>query len=295
MVLLSSRISFSQDNLKENNNRNEADTLNIPDVQELLDNQNDENDLLDSLRDYYYSYGLFGKIGYTTDMQYRGYQGAGAQSAFFPGLFYKHPIGLGVLINVYNIKGTTVPWDEIELGASYTHTFNEKLTLSLSYAHYTFNDTSEISKQGINGIAGVNLNYELSFLTPGAAFDISFGDQTDYSIIVDFSKRIDLIKKLNSQCWFEPDFSGVYGTESLLNERIILRKNPKKIIVNKVVTTTNKVFSVLAYQLAIPITIEIGRFIITPQYDYVIPLNQPPLTDSNAFGFFTVNVSVKIF
>ena len=264
-------------------------------AQSLLDNQNDENDLLDSLRDYYYSYGLFGKIGYTTDMQYRGYQGAGAQSAFFPGLFYKHPIGLGVLINVYNIKGTTVPWDEIELGASYTHTFNEKLTLSLSYAHYTFNDTSEISKQGINGIAGVNLNYELSFLTPGAAFDISFGDQTDYSIIVDFSKRIDLIKTLNFQCWLEPDFSGVYGTESLLNQRIILRKNPKKIIVNKVVTTTNKVFSVLAYQLAIPITMEIGRFIITPQYDYVIPLNQPPLTDSNAFGFYTVNVSVKIF
>ena len=68
--------------------------------------------------------------------------------------------------------------------------FNEKLSMCISYTHYTFYDTSEISKQGLNGIAGVNLNYEFSFITPGIAFDIGFGNQTDYSTIVDFSKRI---------------------------------------------------------------------------------------------------------
>ena len=228
-------------------------------------------------------------------MQYRGYQGADAQSAFSPGLFYNHPLGFGVLLNVYNIKGTTVPWDELELGASYTHTFFEKFSIGLSYTHYTFYDTSEISKQGINGIAGINLSYDFSILNAGTSFNISFGDQTDYSINVDLSKRIDITKNHNLQCWFEPGFSGVYGTESLLNERITLKKNPKKIIVNKVVTKTNNVFSVLVYQLSIPLTVEIGRFIIIPQYDYVIPLNQPPFTDSHAFGFFAINVSVKIF
>lgn len=264
-------------------------------AQTLLDNQNDENDLLDSRWDYYYSYGLFGKIGYTSDMQYRGYKGSGAQSAFFPGLFYNHPIGFGAFLNVYNIKGTSVPWDELEIGTSYTHTFNEKLTMCISYTHYTFYDTSEISKQGLNGIAGVNLNYEFSFLTPGLAFDIGFGDQTDYSIIVDFSKRIDLAKKLNFRCWLEPDFSGTYGTESLLASLIAKNANANKKAPKNVKTITNKVFSVLAYELSVPLNIEIGRFIITPEYSYVIPLNQPSLTDSNAFGFFTVNVSVKIF
>jgi hypothetical protein len=109
ITLLSSRISFSQNNLKENNNRNEADTLGTIDAQTLLENQNDENDLLDSLNENYHTYGLFGKFGYTSDMQYRGYQGAGAQSAFFPGLLYNHPIGLGVFLKVFNIKGTAVP------------------------------------------------------------------------------------------------------------------------------------------------------------------------------------------
>jgi hypothetical protein len=264
--------------------------------QSLLDNQNDENDLLDSLRDYYYSYGLFGKIGYTSDMQYRGYQGAGAQSAFFPGLFYNHPIGLGIFLNVYNIKGTTVPWDEIELGASYTHNFNEKLSMSLSYTHYTFNDTSETSKQGLTGIAGVNLGYEFSLFTVGTSFEISFGDQTDYSFIVNFSKRIELAKKITFQSWLEPDFSGIYGTESFLNNKIIRKINGKsKVVKNILTTTTNHALSVLAYQFSLPLNIVIGRFIITPEYDYVIPLNQPPFTDSNAFGFFTINVSVKIF
>jgi hypothetical protein len=265
-------------------------------AQTLLDNQNDENDLRDSLWDNYYTYGLFGKIGYTTDMQYRGYQGAGAQSAFFPGLFYNHPIGLGVFLNVYNIKGTDVPWDEIELGASYTHNFNEKLSMSLSYTHYTFKDTSEISKQGINGIAGVNLSYEFSFLTAGAAFNISFGDQTDYTITVDLSRRIYLAKKNNFQCWLEPDFSGVYGTESLLNNLLVSKINGKsKIVKNTITTYSNNVFSVLSYQLSLPLNIQIGRFIITPEYNYVTPFNQPPLTGSHAFSFFTINVVAKIF
>jgi hypothetical protein len=311
IIVLTPRFSFCEYNLKEDNDT--FKTVNIkPEItplsdsllaedtlgnyaQELLDNQNDENDLLDSLWDYYYSYGLFGKIGYTTDMQYRGYQGAGAQSAFFPGLFYNHPIGLGVFLNVYNIKGTSVPWDEIELGASYNHNFNENLSMSLSYTHYIFNDTSEISKQGINGIAGVNLSYEFSFLTSGAAFNISFGDQTDYTISVDLSRRIDLAKRLNFHCWLEPDFSGVYGTESLLTARIAKTINANKKVPKNVKTTTNKVFSVLDYELSVPLHIEIGRFIITPEYDYIVPFNQPPFTDSNDFGFFTINVSVKIF
>ena len=66
-------------------------------------------------------------------------------------------------------------------------------------------------------------------------------------------------------------------------------------MVNNVITIANNVFSVLAYQFSIPLTVEFGRFIITPQFEYVIPLNQPTFTDYRAFGFFTINVSVKIF
>ena len=295
IIALSPRTSFSKDNLPNDNDTTEVDedtTGNY--AQSLLDDQNDENDRLDSIRENYYSYGLFGKIGYTSDMQYHGYQGAAAQSAFIPGLVYNHPLGFVVLLNVYNIKGTTVPWDELEVGASYTRTFFEDLSIGLSYTHYSFYDTSEISKQGINGIAGLNLSYDFSILNAGTSFNISFGNQTDYSINVDLSKRIDIIKNQNLLCWLEPGFSGVYGTESLLNERIVLKKNPKKIMVNNVITIANNVFSVLAYQLTIPLTVELGRFIITPQFDYVIPLNQPSFTNSHAFGFFTINVSVKI-
>ena len=169
-------------------------------AQVLLDNQNDENDLLDSLWDNYYTYGLFGKIGYTTDMQYRGYHGPVAQSAFFPGLFYRHPIGLGALFNVYNIKGTIVPWDEIEFGLSYNYSFNDNFSFGLSYTHFTFNDTSEIAKQGITGITDISLTYEFPFVSIGASFDVSFGQETDYSFSIDFSKRIDLIKKPAFRC-----------------------------------------------------------------------------------------------
>jgi hypothetical protein len=234
-------------------------------------------------------------------MQYRGYQGAGAQSAFFPGLFYNHPIGLGAFINVYNIKGTTVPWVEIEFGLLYNHSFTDKLSMSLSYTHYTFNDTSEISKQGISGIAGVNLGYEFPFLSTGASFAVSFGDQTDYSIVIDFSKRIDLSKNLTFHCWFEPGFSGTYGTEAFLINKINQRSmgNGKgngngKNVTTTVTTTTNHVFSILAYQLSIPFNIQFGRFTLTPAYEYVIPLNQPSGTNSRAFGFFNINISVKI-
>ena len=293
--------SFCKDNLQNDNDSTEVDEDTLGNyAQSLLDDQNDENDRLDSLNENYYTYGLFGKIGYTSDMQYQGYQGTGAQSAFFPGLFYHHPIGFGAFLNIYNIKGTTVPWDEIELGASYSHNFGERLSMFLSYTHYAFNDTSESSKQGLTGIAGVSLSYDFSILSVGSSFNISFGDQTDYSIGINLSKRIELVKKITFQSWLEPSFSGVYGTESLLNDKIVKRKNtnpknPNPKPNNNIITITNTVFSVLAYQLSLPLTVEVGRFIITPQYDYVIPLNQPPFTDSHAFSFFTMNVSVKIF
>jgi hypothetical protein len=282
----------------ENDSDDTADDTTGNYAQELLDKQNDENDQFDSLWDNYYSYGFFGKAGYTTDMQYRGYQGAGAQSAFFPGLVYNHPIGLGAFINVYNIKGTTVPWDEIEIGLLYNHSFSERLSMSLSYTHYTFNDTSEISKQGITGIAGVNLSYEFPLLSTGASFDVSSAEQIDYSFSINFSKRIDLFKTIFFRCWFEPDFSGIYGTQVFLNnkiDKILMGKGKGKNVTNIVTTTTNHAFSVLAYQLSLPINIQVGRFIITPRYDYIIPLNQPTSTNSSAFGFFTMNISVKIF
>ena len=272
--------------------------------QALLDNQNDENDQLDEKWDIYYSYGLFGKIGYTSDMQYRGYQGLGAQSAFFPGLFYNHPTGLGAFINAYNIKGTTVPWDEIELGLQYNHSLTDQLSMSLAYTHYTFNDTSEISLQGITGIAGVSLSYEFPLLTTGVSFDVSFDDQVDYSLSLDFSKRIDFAKKPSFRFWFEPDISGIFGTEVLLNNKIARKLNSSGhgnghgsggTITEIVTSTTNHVLSVLAYQFSFPLNLQIGRFIINPAYNYVIPLNQPASTNSSAFGFFTFNVSVKIF
>jgi hypothetical protein len=296
IIALTPRTSFSKDNFRKDNDSTEVDEDTSGNyAQSLLDDQNDENDRLDSIRENYYSYGLFGKIGYTSDMQYRGYQGAVAQSAFIPGLFFNHPLGFKVLLNVYSIKGSTVPWGELEVGALYTRTFYENFSIGLSLTHYTFYDTSEISQQGIDGIAGLNLSYDFSLFNAGTSFNISFGDQTDYSISFDLSKRIDIAKSPNLQCCLEPGFSGVYGTESLLNERIIMKNNPKKIMVNKVLTTANNVLSVLSYQLSVPLTVELGRFIITPQYDYIIPLNQPPFTDSIAFGFFTINVSVKIF
>jgi hypothetical protein len=272
----------------------------------LNDSQENENDNLDFAWDTYYTYGLFAKIGYTTDMQYRGYQGAGPQSAFFPGLSYSHPIGLGAFINAYNIKGTTTPWDEIEIGLLYNHSFTDNLSFSLSYTHYTFNDTSEISKQGITGIAGVGLGYEFPFVSTGLSFDASFNDEVDYSLSLDFSKRIDLAKKPSFRLWFEPDISGIFGTEVLLNDKINQKINGGGngnghgqggggTIVTDVITTTNHVFAILAYQFIFPLNLQVGRFIVTPAYNYVIPLNQPTSTNSVAFGFFTMNVSLKIF
>ena len=260
----------------------------------LLDNQNDENDRIDSLWDYYYSYGLFFKAGYTSDMQYHGYKGGSVQRAYFPGLYYSHPNGIGLLLNTYNISGTIVPWDEIELGASYTHTFGDNFTTSLSYIHYTFNDTSEIAKQGLSGVVSLNLFYDFTFLSAGSSFEACFGTQTDFALILNLSKKLMFSKKDNHQIWLEPEFTGIYGTESLLNSRIVNAKNGKNKPVKKVKTTVSNVFSVLDYELSIPLNIETGRFIITPEYDFSIPFNQPPFTDSGSFGFFTLNIAFKI-
>jgi hypothetical protein len=271
-------------------------------AESLIDNQNEENDRLDSQWDNYYTYGLFGKIGYTSDMQYQGYKGDVTQNAFIPGLFYHHPIGLGALINAYNIKGTTVPWDEIELGISYSRSFTDNLYFGISYTHYVFYDTTEIAKQGINGIAGVSLSYDFSLLSVGTSFDVSFAEQTDYSFSISFSKRIDLIKKPSFHGWFEPDLSAVYGTQTFLNEKIVNKSKGKGNNgkgngnnMSNIISTTSHVLSVLDYQFTFPLNIQVGRFIITPQFIYVIPMNQPSNTDSNAFGFFTINVSAKIF
>jgi hypothetical protein len=275
-------------------------------AQALLDIQNDEKDLFDSKREAYYAYGLFGKVGYISDMQYRGYMGAAAHSAYYPGLSYQSPIGIGAYINAYNIQGTTVPWNEIEAGISYNHNFSESFSMSIGYTHYTFNDTSETAKQGLTGIAGLGLSYEFPIVSIGTSFDVSTGDQTDYSLSFNLSKRIELINRSTFISWIEPGFTFISGTESLLNEKI----NNGKIgnakgnghgngkggggVITTTVTTINSVFSILDYQISFPLTFEFSRFIITPEYDYNIPVNQPPNTSSSNFGLFTLNVSIKI-
>jgi hypothetical protein len=278
-------------------------------AQALLDIQNDERDLFDSKREIYYAYGLFGKAGYISDMQYRGYMGAAAHSAFYPGLTYQNSLGIGVYINAYNIQGTTVPWDEIEAGISYNHNFSESFSMSIGYTHYSFNDTIETARQGLTGIAGIGLSYEFPIISIGTSFDVSMGDQTDYSLSFNLSKRIELINRSTIISWIEPGFNVISGTESLLNEKINSGKigngngnghgNGKGsggggVIINTTVTTINSVFSILDYQISFPLTFEFSRLIIIPEYDYNIPVNQPPNTGSSNFGFFTVNIAVKI-
>jgi hypothetical protein len=296
IIALSPRLSFSQDKLiiEKNSTALVDDTLGNY-ARNFLDIQNNKTDRLDSLWDNYYTYGLFAKIGFTSDMQYQGYQGSGVQSAFFPGLFYHHPIGLGALLNAYNIKGTSTTWDEIEFGLSYSYYFTNNFSMDLSYTHFIFNDTNEIANQGISGIAGLLLTYEFPFISIANSFDVSFDGQTDYSFNISLSKKIDIIKKPSFRIWLEPDFSGTYGTQTLLNTRIINKSKGNGNGSTSILSTTSHVLAVLDYQLSIPLNVQVGRFIITPEYDYVIPFNQPSIIYAADFSFFVINVSCKIF
>jgi hypothetical protein len=258
----------------------------------LKDAEADAKAFSDSLADYNRSYGLFLHTGYEGVAQFRGYRGENSVSALIPGIEYKNPNGIGLLINAYKYKGTSKNWNMIEVGASYDFNITSSLGAYIGYNHYFFRDSIETDLAGVKGILGGALSYDFDILTASLLGDLIWGDNIDGTIGLDLSRRLDLYNTGDILLFIQPEAASIYGTQYITNNRVVKVRGRKHRAA--AVPSVSSVFSVLSYQFHLPLYFNYGRLYLQPAYNYIIPKNQPADFTSGSYSYFSIDIAFRI-
>jgi hypothetical protein len=232
-------------------------------VETLIDNRATELDSLET-----HSNKLMISMDANSTSFYHGRDGGINQAIVSPLISFRHSSGMKLSLGISWLDQQSSHWDGTSLGLSYEFIFSPIFGGSIGYTHLR-----SVFNQCVDG----ELDLSTSVADFSLATEINFDDQSEYAFAFtathnwQFGRNIILAPAVRAS-WGEQNLT-------LIAKQLqkIQKLNPKtKKVATKNITTssTNKsnIFSILDYEIVIPISIRIGRFVLTPSATAVFPL-----------------------
>lgn len=189
----------------------------------------------------------------------------------------------------YQVVNTTSFVDEVDLTAGWAFTLSSRLDAALYYSKFFFSPESTLLKSttgnALSGHLGLDWNLVYSRLTTTA----TFGGSTDFFLILDNSRSFGTGKLLHKadSLVIEPKFSILAGTQHFVETHMTSSPAPDVSPIGlpgrpagpggggtTQTETTTSSFSVLNYEVSLPITYSINNLSLEVVPRYAIPVNQ---------------------
>jgi hypothetical protein len=241
-------------------------------VETLIDNRETE---LDSLEQH------SNKLMISTDANsfsyYHGRDGGVSQAIVSPLVSFRHSSGVKLSLGISWLAQQYNHWDGSSVGLSYEGMFSPTLGGSIGYTHFWFDSSSTQLRSVFNQSVDGELDLSTSIADFSLAAEINFDDQSEYAFDVtathywQFGRTVTLAPTLRIS-WGEQNLTLI---ERQLQKIQRLNPKTKKIVTRNVATSaTNKsnFFSILDYEIDIPVSIRIHRLVLTPSVTAVFPL-----------------------
>ena len=241
-------------------------------VETLMDNRETE---LDSNEQH--SNKLMFSMDANSFSYYHGRDGGVSQGIISPLISFRHSSGIKLSFGISWLAQQENHWDGSSLGLSYEFMFSSALGGSIGYTHFWFDSSSTQLRSVFNQSVGGELDLSTSIADFSLAAETNFDDQSEYAF--DFAATH--YWQFGRTLTLAPTVSISWGEQNitLINRQLqkIQRVNPKtkkNITKNTAASATNKsnFFSILDYQITIPLSIRIHRITLTPSVTAVFPL-----------------------
>jgi len=241
-------------------------------VESLIDNREIE---LDSLEQH--SNKLMISMDGNSFSFYHGRDGGVSQGIASPLVSFRHSSGVKLSLGISWLAEQYDHWDGSSVGLSYEFMFSPFIGGSIGYTHFWFDSSST----QLRAVFNQSVDGELDLSTPIADFsfaaEINFDHQSEYAFEVtathnwEFGKKVVLAPTLKA-AWGEQNLKLIVKQLQKLQQ--LNSKTIKTGTINDSTSTTNKsnIFSILDYEIVIPVSIRIGRWLFTPSVTAVFPL-----------------------
>jgi hypothetical protein len=169
-------------------------------------------------------------------------------------------------------------WDATALSAGYEFMFSQVLSGSIGYTHLWFDSSSTQVRSVFNNNIGGELDLSTSITDVSFGAGINFSDKSEYYFQFTMTHNWHIGRRIT----IAPAILGVWGEQNQeileKQQELVQKQNKKGKIVTKTVTikTTNNtknIFSILDYELSLPISIRLGRFVFIPSVIAVCPMD----------------------
>lgn len=218
-------------------------------------------------------------------------------------LLYTSKFGVWASVVVSNLLPTSTLADETNLVVGWDGDLTKRLDASISYSRFFFPPNSPLIKSSVNNSIESYLGYDWGYLYSRLNADFLFGpDSRDGFVQLDNSRYFSLKRLKYRELSTEPKVSALAGTQNFDAVSVVQqlqRGNSTKSIgkgktKNHQITTTtySTRFSVLAYELQLPLSYTIGKVTGQATYRYLIPVNLVDDEESVASSFFTAALQV---
>lgn len=208
---------------------------------------------------------------------FHGRDGGKSQAIVSPLIEFRHSSGIKLSLGISWLEQQSNHWDGTSLGLAYEFLFSPVFGGSIGYTHFWFDSSSTQIQSVFNQSVDGELDLSTSIADFSLAAGINFDNQSEYF----FEFTATHYWQIGRKVIVAPTVSASWGEQNLtlIEKQLekIQRLNPKtkKVVTKKVVTSTanhSNLFSILDYEIVVPVSIRINRLVLTPSLTAVFPL-----------------------
>lgn len=234
-------------------------------------------------------------LGYGSNSTYFGRSQAVAFPYLTADFTYTTKGGIYGSVGLYNLLNTPNALDETDLTVGWDHDFGETLDASISYSHFFFPTGSQLVKSSVSNALDAGLGQDWGAFYSRLSATYLFGKSTakgDAFLILENSRSFETKHGFGAHDYFsvEPAVSVAAGTQSFTEATLNKRNGNAPAKVRNV-----RRFTLVDYELAVPVTYTVGKLALSAGWRYVVPVNLPADdTESRALSVWTAGLTVTL-
>jgi hypothetical protein len=229
---------------------------------------------------------------YSSHAAYRGRDNGVKQQMIAPAVEFHHSSGFSIQVSTSWVDQTSQSWNGATASAGYEFMLGSVFGGGVSYSHFWFSDSSRSEEAVFKDAFDASFSVSLPFVYFSLQGDLATGTASEFTLTASMSHTFEIPLSLYNNITIEPAVAALLGGQNstLTTLRTVGAKGQKVVGVSKQSRTT---FSILDYQLSLPVTLNFGPVSIAPALIYTMPANVVDLSTSTSFLDFDLGVRVS--
>jgi hypothetical protein len=200
-------------------------------------------------------------------------------------IIYNTKTGFFIYGSALKVLGYSAFIDETDLGAGYLYKYSKKISGTISYTRFIFDDDAAlIIKSASSNDINLKNTYDWKFAKSSVIMDYLFGKENDYFITLNTSKYFESNFSIfddKDYLSFNPSISAIFGTQNFVQKFSI--DHQQRLDLDNIYVPgegeppsfryDNGRFNVLNYSVKLPIAYNRPHYTFEASWKYSIPVN----------------------